>query len=434
MLSLGTHRKWPLRSLDARNAFLSGDASRRRPLYVRLPNEWCQELQWISTDCFVWFKTLTRVLNEVGFRQSWSDACCFTLPATESDMKEWRRQRSMSKAEWDRVPQEDRLPENLDVCPVLGVLGIHVDDILLLGFGRRFHEHMRRLQERLPFESLKSGSLTFTGVELNQTTDGTIYASQKRFAAKLTDLSKNQCVFQRNGVIDRRTETTYRAVVGAQLRLSVQTRPDLAFDVSYYAGLANKATWQTVPGLNKVVRHAKTDTDAVLCYKKLAARWSDLRQFGFSDAGQGSRSSGMSQAGSLVLLGQKAGLDGYGVSGNITEARSEKIPRACRSSFRGELEALQATADLMEATGFQIEDICKGCDPATWLETYGDKEHARALIIDSKGLYNGLKHEKKPTPTGERGRLATWILLRQSLTSLRAALYWVNSDHELADC
>ncbi len=121
-------------------------------------------------------------------------------------------------------------------------------------------------------------------------------------------------------------------------------------------------------------------------------------------------------------------------SPNILEARSEKIERACRSSFRAELEALQATADLLEATCFQVEDICNSCDPETRLETYGDTQHARALIIDSKGLYNGLKNEKKPSPIGERGRLACWIMLRQSIVNLRVALHWVNSDHELADC
>ena len=55
------------------------------------------------------------------------------------------------------------------------------------------------------------------------------------------------------------------------------------------------------------------------------------------------------------------------------------------------------------------------------------------IVIDSAGLYTGLRNEKKPSPTGERGRLATWILLRQTLAALECAVYWVNSDHELAD-
>ena len=134
-----------------------------------------------------------------------------------------------------------------------------------------------------------------------------------------------------------------------------------------------------------------------------------------------------------MLLGHKSGLDGAGVRGVMLESRSDKIPRSCRSSFRAELEAMQSTTDLVEAVSFQIEDLTRNIDPQEWLRTYGRQEEARAVIIDSKGLFTGLRNEKKPSPTGGRGRLACWLLLRQSLVSSRAATYWVNSDHQLAD-
>ena len=47
LFALGAHRQWPVRTLDARAAFLAGDPhhARQRPLYMRLPAEWLQELQ-----------------------------------------------------------------------------------------------------------------------------------------------------------------------------------------------------------------------------------------------------------------------------------------------------------------------------------------------------------------------------------------------------
>ena len=214
----------------------------------------------------------------------------------------------------------------------------------------------------------------------------------------------------------------------------MQTRPDLAFDVSYWASHAGSATKETFGQLNKLVRRAKENADTTLIYRRVAKDWGDLRCYAFSDAGEGSRKSGLSQAGSLILHGHHSGLDGAGISGNLLDSRSDKITRSCRSSFRAELEAMQASCDLLEATCFQIEDLSRNMDPHTWLTSYGRKDDVRAIIIDSKGLYTGLRNEKKPSPTGERGRLPTWLLLRQTLAQMRIAVYWVNSAHELADC
>ena len=69
----------------------------------------------------------------------------------------------------------------------------------------------------------------------------------------------------------------------------------------------------------------------------------------------------------MAILGHEAGLDGMGIQGCLLECRSDKIPHSCRSSFRAELEALQATADLVEATAFQMNDLVYGTDPAEWL-------------------------------------------------------------------
>ena len=172
---------------------------------------------------------------------------------------------------------------------------------------------------------------------------------------------------------------------------------------------AAAATKETFAQLNKLIRRAALNADTTLVYRRVAERWGDLRVVGFGDAGEGSRKSGRSQAGSLVLLGHKGGLDGAGVRGVMLESRSDKIPRSCRSSFRAELEAMQSTTGWVEAVSFQIEDLSGNVDPQEWLQAHGRPEEARAVIIDSKGLRTGLRNEKKPSPTGERGRLACWL-------------------------
>ena len=77
----------------------------------------------------------------------------------------------------------------------MGAIGILVDDLPILGRKTRFVEKIGELQRLQSFGALKSGSQTFTKVEIGQSADGTVF----------------------------------RGVIGALLWLSVQTRPDLAF-------------------------------------------------------------------------------------------------------------------------------------------------------------------------------------------------------------
>ena len=132
----------------------------------------------------------------------------------------------------------------------------------------------------------------------------------------------------------------------------------MSFDVSYWASHAATATKDTFAQLNKLIRRAKADSGTTLVYRKVTARWGDLRVYGYSDAGEGSRKSGLSQAGSLILLGLKSGMGGA-------------ITRSCRSSFKAELEAMQSTCDLVEAISSQLEDLSRNVDPVEWLQTYG---------------------------------------------------------------
>ncbi len=79
---------------------------------------------------------------------------------------------------------------------------------------------------------MESGSLTFTGVEISQSADGTIDADQPRYAEKLVEVPISELEPDKKVVVTRTSETIFRGVIEAILWLSVQTRSDLASDVS----------------------------------------------------------------------------------------------------------------------------------------------------------------------------------------------------------
>ncbi len=88
--------------------------------------------------------------------------------------------------------------------------------------------------------------------------------------------------------------------------------------------------------MNKTVRRAKYDSELRIVYKKLVGNWSELRLFGYPDAGEGTRPSGLSQSGSSVMIGPKEVLEGNGIEGVLLAAIPTKshalVPAATQLS------------------------------------------------------------------------------------------------------
>eukprot|EP00969_Alexandrium_andersonii_P214819 9486876-Alexandrium_andersonii.AAC.1 len=57
---------------------------------------------------------------------------------------------------------------------IVGLMAIHVDDLLLAGAGPEFEKVVQSLESRLPFGDRKYGDFIYTGVHYRQLSDGTI--------------------------------------------------------------------------------------------------------------------------------------------------------------------------------------------------------------------------------------------------------------------
>ena len=98
---------------------------------------------------YMWFQAILEELLHLGFEQSPFDPCLFTL----------------------RNPQNQQLD---------GILGLHVDDGLCAG-NQHFHDKLQLLEKKYPFGTKRVGQFTFTGIEMNQTPEGTIHLSQSKY-------------------------------------------------------------------------------------------------------------------------------------------------------------------------------------------------------------------------------------------------------------
>ena len=146
ILSIIVHRKWTMFTLDAKTAFLLGKHSERQaPLFVLLPKDledWLGEhgprrlrkaAYGLAEAPLAWFKVLRETLIACGLRPLSSDACLFVLRG--------------------RIPPTGKTPgsypPDYEDLPILGIIGVHVDDLLCGGQGAEWGATMNILTKKL---------------------------------------------------------------------------------------------------------------------------------------------------------------------------------------------------------------------------------------------------------------------------------------------
>jgi len=158
--AVAAHKKWSLLTLDARTAFLAGEkTARTKPLFATLPARTLQELALdpdtvmklrkvpygLCEEPLAWYRRLCDALRDCGWTQSQCDPCLWTLRASAEGHKGNSVEQSL---------------------PIVGICGVHVDDLLLSGEGAAFEASLRRLCSTLPFGVPRYGRMKFCGMEI----------------------------------------------------------------------------------------------------------------------------------------------------------------------------------------------------------------------------------------------------------------------------
>ncbi|OLP90011.1 Retrovirus-related Pol polyprotein from transposon TNT 1-94 [Symbiodinium microadriaticum] len=277
ILTIAAHHQYRLFTLDAKTAFLAGDRSSRvKPIYAELPRDLVQDQGYdedtiarikkvpygLSEAPLAWYRRLTAELEACGFEQVPADRCIFVL----------RDKRDRSR--------------------VLGIVGAHVDDLLIAGCSAgvdsQFEEALQKLVARLPFGERKYADVApvlYTGLNLRQhPLTKTITVDQAHYIEKLRETPLKPL---KDGLLDKSGQTKFWSQLGALLWVAVNTRPDVAYDISHYASFGTRPEKRHIVALNKIVKTLQSQT-CTLTFQKVAQRWEDLALVVFTDAGDGS--------------------------------------------------------------------------------------------------------------------------------------------------
>ena len=193
---------------------------------------------------------------------------------------------------------------NGELC---GLIGIHVDDLLVTGKGTTFDSRMKELESKLPFGNRKYGTFTYCGLRHIQHADSSITVDQEEYCEQLQPMANKH--IKDTEVHSPADHTNFKSLVGGLAWPVINTRPDAAFDVSWLASKGENATGADIRFGNKLQRKLKAEK-VQLRYTKTCKSIYDWTIVTFHDAGWATRPSLHSQAVAAVFLADRSVLEG----------------------------------------------------------------------------------------------------------------------------
>ena len=407
ILSICASKHWKLWGADIKTAFLSGDPSDRE-IYFKPPPEIKQWMKLDDHDLMklekaayglaeaprAWFLRLTREMKSVGLTQSKLDPCLFTL----------RKNGKM-----------------------IGVCGIHVDDIL--GGGTpEMDKVLSQLKERLPFGDYRTYTIRYTGVEIRQNPN--TYAIEVGQETYIDSMQPVETKPLGTASTPLKNASILRQCAGQLAWVANSTRPDQAFLSSYLQGMQDKGCVSHVQLYNKALREMK---ERRICMKFPSdVPIESWRIMAIADAGWGTRGNGESQGGYVLCLCNSPMLEQKPATCWIVDWSSKKLRRAVRSSVAAETLAGQNGLDAIEMFQALVEEVLNGVSPKEFREQR--PANPAALVVDSKGFYDAVSRSCCSQAISLERRLQIdYAIAKETMQNQNILIFWINNLRMVAD-
>ena len=426
LLQFVSSMKWTLRSFDIKAAFLQGKNQKDRVLAIEPVPEIIQMMKLSPQEIcklekgayglvdapFMWYQAILEELVTLGFEQSPFDPCLFVLRNRETLMPD-------------------------------GILGLHVDDGLCAG-NQQFLHKLELLEKKYPFGSKRVNNFTFTGIDIQQSSDGTIHLSQSKYVRTIdpikisTDRRK-----QPDEKVTEDERQQLRALIGSLQYASVHTRPDLSSRLSNLQSSINNATVENLITANQALHEAKKHHDVTI--KIQSIHTDDLRFLAFSDASFASKSNPNSHTGTLIMATHKDIARNVTCPVNAISWGCKKIQRVVTSTLAAETTSLNSVLDHLSwirlCWAWILNPNTKWKSPHQTLkqlpETYTTATlNARQLpetfaATDCKSLFDLVSRTAMPNCAEFRTQLTARAI--KDLLNENVSLRWVHSGAQLAD-
>ena len=400
---------------DVTGAFLESDNLKRETgtLYMDSPNanlpgfeagqlfEVIRPMYGLNDAPQRWFRKFRDTALSLRWIQSKLDPCVFLL--------------------WSQDETKPRL---------VGILGVHVDDVLLGGCGKDFEDSINELKKTFPFRKWKYGSGTFCGSELSQCPESfEITVSQEAFADKL---QKPKLRNRDSPLLEVTPEETssLKSTLGGALWLAKETRPDLAVQVSQGQQMLPKPTLGEARTIGNVVRRAKQYKHLV--WKILSIPMDELRLVLHSDAAFANAKKQGTQAGYLVGITNSNLQNGKPSPWAPALWKSYRLKRVVGSTFAGESQVLMDGLGHAEWVACHLAEAKHHDFSLASREKYL-KDFGLQAIVDCKSIFDHLQHYSSPGSVGDKRVAIDLVIIRETLQRLHGSIRWAPTWLQLAD-
>ena len=409
VLSICASKHWKLWGADIKTAFLSGDPT-SRDIYFKPPadiRQWMQlddsSLMKLEKAAYglaeaprAWFLRLTREMKAAGLSQSSLDPCLFCLRCQKTG-------------------------------ELLGVCGIHVDD-LLGGGSPAMDKVLEKLKAKLPFGDYRTYTIRYTGVEIRQDpTNFSIEVGQETYIDSLQPVETKPLGTASTPL---KNASILRQCAGQLAWVANSTRPDQAFLSSYLQGMQDKGCVSHVQLFNKAIREMK---ERRICLRYPSEVPIDSwRIMAVADAGWGTRGNGESQGGYVLCLCNSPMLEQKPATCWIVDWSSKKLRRAVRSSVAAETLAGQNGLDAIEMFQALIEETLRGITPKQFRQQ--KPQHPAGLVVDSKGFYDAVTRSCcSQSISLERRLQIDYAIAKETMSNQNILIFWINNLRMIAD-
>ena len=402
-------KKWQLQLGDIKGAFLEAGPidEKFRPLYAHQP---AGGIPGVPPDAVIeilgnvygqndapaaWFKEFVTFAQSAGWIQSRLDPCLMMLRSNEQ---------------------------------IVGIMGLHVDDTAIGGFGSVFEESVKQLRTRFPYRKWRVGEGEFCGAWYKQAGDGSIEMCMSSFVDKIRPINvpKNS---QSEDKLNPAQIKVLRAVNGSLNWLSSQSRPDLAVQTSLCQQSFPNPCMQDFRRANQAIRRAKQERQLGIRFCSIPVE--DLTLVCHSDAAWANVGT-HTQAGYVVAFTDSKLQEGHEVAWNPAAWKSYRLIRAVSSTLAAESQALSTASGTVEWLLLLLSEILDG--PLNIRECRQVLQKRKPILVtDCKSLYDHLHSPSSPTSIEDRRTSIDVVIIRESCRAMKAFLRWVPTDRMLAD-
>ena len=304
LLTLLSAKKWSMKSMDVRRAYLQGNKIQRK-VYLKPPKEAKTDKLWLliqTPDGIVdagrqWYIRVHKEFTALQAKNVKCDRAVFV---------------------W-----EDPVSPN-SCC---GVIVAHVDDFLYGGNEYFLTQIIPKIREKLKIGLEEESRLKYLGLNISQDAKG-IELSLENYIEGTKEMETSELGPDKTRLLIESEKSQLKQLVGQINWAATQCRPDISYENCVLGGLADKGKVEDVFQANKVIRKIKSQKLNLFFSSQLDLK--SIRLVTFCDAAFANLPDYGSQGGQMTFIVDKNGVN------NLIAWKSKRIKRVVNSSLSAE--------------------------------------------------------------------------------------------------